>query len=124
MNWSFSMLTTNPGFFPRPSKKSGLSIDAQTRTPGATSASPRLRVKFAVALLTCPLYAQVPATDSRNTTIPHTDTHFTPRTFRTLAEWQEHRAHLRKQILSAAGLLPMPAQTPLPPPVFGQIDTR
>ena len=121
------MLTTNPGFFPRPSKKSGLSIDAQTRTPGANSkpsASPRLRVKFAVALLTCTLYAQVPATDSRNTTIPHTDTHFTPRTFRTLAEWQEHRAHLRKQILSAAGLLPMPAKTPLHPQVFGKIANR
>src|ERR1044072_4340682 len=109
MNWSFSMLTTHHGFFPRPSKKSGLSIDAQTHTPGANSkpsASPRLRVKFAVALLTCTLYAQVPPTDSRNATIPHTNTNSPPRTFRTLAEWQEHRAHLRKQILSAAGLLP------------------
>src|ERR1043166_7218244 len=106
MNWSFSMLTTNPGFFPRPSKKSGLSIDAQTHTPGANSkpsASPRLRVKFAVALLTCTLYAQVPATDSRNTTIPHTDTHFTPRTFRTLAEWQGPTRHLPKQLPSPAG---------------------
>jgi dienelactone hydrolase len=69
-----------------------------------------------------PLHAQIPAEDGRLTAIPHTDTHFTPRTFRTLAEWQAHRAHLRKQILSAAGLLPMPAKTPLHPQVFGKIS--
>jgi dienelactone hydrolase len=78
----------------------------------------------AALLLSTATLAQVPAQDSRLTTIPHTDTHFTPRTFRTLAEWQEHRAHLRKQILSAAGLLPMPAKTPLHPQVFGKITTR
>jgi dienelactone hydrolase len=65
--------------------------------------------------------AQVPAQDSRLTTVPHTDYHFTPRTYATLAEWQTHRAHLRKQILSAAGLLPMPAKTALHPQVFGKI---
>jgi dienelactone hydrolase len=69
-------------------------------------------------------YGQVPATDSRNTDIPNTDTHFTARSYRTLAEWQERRAHLRKQILSAAGLLPMPAKTPLHPQVFGRIENR
>jgi dienelactone hydrolase len=68
-----------------------------------------------------PLSAQVPTQDARLTTIPHTDTHFTPRTFTTLADWQAHRAHLRKQILSAAGLYPMPAKTPLHAQVFGKI---
>ena len=62
--------------------------------------------------------------DSRNTYIPNTDTHFTAPTYKTLAEWQERRQHLRKQILSAAGLLPMPAKTPLHPQIFGRIENR
>jgi dienelactone hydrolase len=71
-----------------------------------------------------PLAAQIPAEDSRLTTVPHTDYRFTPHTYRTLAEWQERRAHLRKQMLSAAGLLPMPAKTPLHPQIFGKLDNR
>jgi NAD(P)-dependent dehydrogenase (short-subunit alcohol dehydrogenase family) len=44
--------------------------------------------------LTAPLFvaltlsAQIPLQDSRNTNIPDTDTHFTPSTYKTLAEWQ------------------------------------
>ena len=72
------------------------------------------------------LYAQVPQTipqqDTRNTVIPNTDTHFTARAYKTLAEWQARRAHLRQQILSAAGLLPMPPKTPLHPQIFGRIE--
>ena len=79
-------------------------------------------MKFAVALLFAAAgFAQVPAQDSRNTVIPNTDTHFTPRIYKTLPEWQERREHLRKQILSAAGLLPMPKKTPLHPQIFGRI---
>ncbi len=78
-------------------------------------------MKLAALLIAGIAWAQVPAQDSRNTTIPNTDTHFTARTYKTLAEWQEHREHLRKQILSAAGLLPMPKKTPLNPQVFGRI---
>lgn len=69
-------------------------------------------------------FAQIPAQDSRNTDIPNTDTHFTPRTYKTLAEWEERREHLRKQILSATGLLPMPAKTPLHPQIFGRIENK
>jgi hypothetical protein len=77
------------------------------------------------ALLALSLHAQVPATDSRNSSDPpNTDTHFTARTYRTLAEWQERRAHLRKQILSASGLLPMLPKTPLHPQIFGRIENR
>jgi dienelactone hydrolase len=81
------------------------------------------RFPIAVVAALCAVYAfaQVPAQDSRNTTIPNTDTHFTPRTYKTLAEWQERREHLRKQILSATGLLPMPKKTPLNPQIFGRI---
>jgi hypothetical protein len=68
--------------------------------------------------------AQIPATDARNTEIPNTDTHFTARTYKTLAEWQTRRAHLRKQILSAAGLLPMPPKNDLHPQIFGRIENK
>ena len=76
------------------------------------------------ALLAASAFAQVPAEDSRNTNVPNTDTKFTPRVYKTLAEWQERREHLRKQILSAAGLLPMPTKTPLNPQIFGRIENR
>lgn len=79
---------------------------------------------FAAALFAASAFAQVPAQDSRNTLIPNTDTHFTPPTYKTLAQWQERREHLRKQILSAAGLLPMPPKTPLHPQIFGRIENR
>jgi len=75
-------------------------------------------------LVAAALHAQIPQTDARNTGIPNTDTHFTARTYHTLAEWQARRAHLRKQILSAAGLLPMPPKTPLHPQIFGRIENQ
>ncbi|HXB73833.1 MAG TPA: hypothetical protein VNY05_36680 [Candidatus Acidoferrales bacterium] len=75
-------------------------------------------------LLCLPLLAQMPVRDSRNTIINNTDTHFTPRVYKTLAEWEARRAYLRKQILSAAGLLPMPAKTDLHPQIFGRIENR
>ncbi len=68
--------------------------------------------------------SQIPANDARNTEIPNTDTHFTARTYKTLAEWQARRAHLRKQILSAAGLLPMPPKNDLHPQIFGRIENK
>jgi dienelactone hydrolase len=74
------------------------------------------------ALFCLPLPAQVPAQDSRNTNIPNTDTHFMPRVYKTLAQWEARRAYLRKQILSAAGLLPLPARNDLHAQVFGRIQ--
>ncbi len=67
------------------------------------------------------LRAQVPAEDARNTYVPNTDTHFTMPVYRTLAEWEVRKAHLRKQILAAAGLLPMPARTEMHPVIFGRL---
>ncbi len=78
--------------------------------------------KLAIALLGTTLFAQVPAEDSRNTNIPHTDTHFTMPQYRNLQEWEARREHLRKQILSAAGLLPLPEKTALHPQVFGKVE--
>lgn len=87
-------------------------------------------MRLLVALLFClPAPAQVPAPqvpaqDSRNTNIPNTDTHFTPRVYKTLAQWEARRAYLRKQILSAAGLPPLPARNDLHAQVFGRIENR
>jgi dienelactone hydrolase len=82
------------------------------------------RSMIAAVLCAASAFAQIPAQDSRNTYIPNTDTHFTPRMYKTLAEWEERREHLRKQILSAAGLLPMPEKTPLHPQIFGRIENK
>ena len=72
--------------------------------------------------------AQAPPQDARNTEIPDTDTHFKPKAFwrhashGTLDEWEQHKRFLRGQILSAAGLDPMPERTPLNPQVFGRLE--
>jgi dienelactone hydrolase len=66
--------------------------------------------------------AQVPAQDSRNANVPGTNTHFTMPVYRTLAEWEAHKQKLRTQILFAAGLLPMPAKSPLHPVIFDRIE--
>jgi dienelactone hydrolase len=42
--------------------------------------------------------------------------------FHSLAEWEKRKAFLREQILLSAGLLPMPAKTPLHPQIFGRIQ--
>ena len=66
--------------------------------------------------------APIPEQDARNTTVPNTDTHFTMPVYRSLAEWESRKAHLRKQILAAAGLMPMPAKTPLHPVISGRLE--
>ena len=42
--------------------------------------------------------------------------------YRTRAEWESRAAHLRKQILSSAGLYPLPEKTALHPLIFGRIE--
>jgi len=68
------------------------------------------------------LMAQIPQEDSRNVTVPNTDTHFTMPAYRTLAEWEAHKQKLRAQILFAAGLIPSPNKNPLNPVIFGRIE--
>ena len=70
------------------------------------------------------LLAQAPSEDLRNTCTPNTDTHFSMPEYRSLAEWEARKAHLRKQILSASGLLPMPEKTPLAAQIFGRISNQ
>ncbi len=62
------------------------------------------------------------AQDSRNVNLPHTDTHFTPRAYATLDAWKAQRAHLQRQVLSAAGLLPYPERCALKPEIFGKLE--
>ncbi|HZL56523.1 MAG TPA: hypothetical protein VFC21_05550 [Bryobacteraceae bacterium] len=68
--------------------------------------------------------AQVPAQDARLTNLPNTDTHFPTPAFRTRAEWEKRKIQLRRQILFAAGLDPMPVKAPLHPQIFGRIQTK
>src|SRR5208283_294893 len=75
-----------------------------------------------LALLGAAALAQVPAADSRNTVTPNTDTHFVLPTYTSLEAWKVRRTALRQQILSAAGLSPMPPRTPLHPEVFGRLE--
>src|SRR6476660_7678196 len=68
--------------------------------------------------------AQIPAQDVRNTYVPNTDTHLTVKTYKTLDEWHARRDVLRKQILSASGLLPLLPKNDLRAQVFGRIENR
>src|SRR5262249_23659562 len=47
-----------------------------------------------------------------------------PRTYKTLEEWQSRKEVLRKQILSAAGLMPLFPKNSLRPQIFGRIEKQ
>lgn len=64
----------------------------------------------------------VHASDIRNTSTPGTNTHFEFNAPASLEAWQQRRAHLREQILAAAGLLPMPEKSAMHPQVYGRLD--
>jgi hypothetical protein len=81
-----------------------------------------MRLIVAAAALAGVAWAQVPARDSRNVDVPTGKTQFKMPVYATLEEWERRAAHLRKQILSAAGLLPLPERTPLRPEVFGRME--
>jgi dienelactone hydrolase len=66
--------------------------------------------------------ASIPEQDSRNTSIPDMDTHFRMPVFPTREAWLEKAAFLRMQILSSAGLLPMPEKSPLHAQIFGKLE--
>lgn len=76
---------------------------------------------FLVFALAAPA-SELPETDRRNINIRHTDTHYEFHAPASLEAWKTRADTLRKQILSAAGLLPFPAKTPLNPQVFGKLE--
>jgi dienelactone hydrolase len=61
------------------------------------------------------LFSAVPDTDIRMTGVPNPKTHFVMRQYGSRKEWEARRQSLRQQILSAAGLLPMPVKRSLHP---------
>lgn len=65
-------------------------------------------IVISAAVLAAPPAGSVPATDSRNTDLPGTNSVFRMPQYRTRAEWEKRREALRKQILTAAGLYPLP----------------
>src|SRR5262249_40750381 len=79
----------------------------------------RLSVFVLLAGTAC---AQIPAQDARNGVLPSGRDHFQMPVYRTRAEWEARAAHLRRQILAAAGLLPLPERNPLNPRFSGRID--
>ena len=77
---------------------------------------------LAFALFAVTAFAQVPATDSRWDVTKGTRYEFPMPKYATKAEWEARKAHLRKQIQAAAGLLPMPARGPVRSEIFGKLD--
>ena len=55
----------------------------------------------------------VPALDVRNVELPGYRTHVALKRYSSRADWERHRSAIRAQILSAAGLLPMPDRAPI-----------
>ncbi len=85
------------------------------------------RIILTAAILACALSAQAPAPDAsgidrRNADLRHTDFHFTMPRYAALPDWEAHKAHLKRQILVAAGLSPLPEKTPLNPVISGRIE--
>ena len=87
--------------------------------PSRISAAVIIHVVLATASV-----AQIPAHDARNGVLPSGRIHFEMPVYKTLPEWEARAAHLRKQILSSAGLLPLPERTPLHPQVFGRLERQ
>ena len=69
------------------------------------------------------LQAQVPAQDARNLNLPNTDTHFTPKIYQTLAEWEAHKACERRSS-PRPDCCPCSQKTDLHPQIFGRIENR
>jgi hypothetical protein len=67
-------------------------------------------------------FAAIPEVDGRNSEIRDFNTHFGPRSYASRDEWEARKARLRRQILFAAGLSPMPVKTPLNPKVLRRIE--
>jgi dienelactone hydrolase len=69
-----------------------------------------------------PAAAGVPESDVRNIETPDYKTHFKMPDYTSRKQWEERRSKLRQQILSAAGLLPMPLKTPLRPKIVRRLN--
>jgi dienelactone hydrolase len=76
------------------------------------------------ALTTLHLSAAVPDSDVRETGLSDYKTHFKMPDYQSRKEWEVRRQELQRQILSAAGLLPMPAKAPLRPKIVRRLEYK
>ena len=60
--------------------------------------------------------------DPRWQNLPNTDTEFVPEVYLTREAWETKREHLRKQVLVAAGLWPMPDRPPLNARIWNRVE--
>jgi len=81
-------------------------------------------VLLTAAFTTPGLPAAVPDSDVRDTELPGVNSHFKMPEYASRKEWEARRQELQRQILSAAGLLPMPARTPLRPKVVRRLEYK
>src|SRR6266853_304849 len=75
-----------------------------------------------IVALALPVCALGPPTDARNTEVTDCKTHFHMPEYKSRRDWETHKAHLRRQTLSAAGLSPMPPKSPLHPKIIRTFD--
>ena len=79
--------------------------------------------RLGIVFIAVTAFGQVPAQDARDQVDGLRTVQKMP-VYKTRAEWEKRKAELRKQILFAAGLDPMPVKTPLHPQIFGRIESR
>lgn len=78
------------------------------------------RTRTAVVSLLAALSTGLSAQDSRNRDLPHTKYRFKPSAPASRTGWEKRSEELKAQILTAAGLDPMPVKNPLNSRVFGR----
>jgi dienelactone hydrolase len=83
-----------------------------------------MRLSLTPILLAGVALGQVPAQDSRNIKVDGLETHYSMPEYKNRAEWEQRKAHLRRQILFASGLDPMPEKTPLHAQIFDRIESQ
>src|SRR5262245_45336498 len=67
-------------------------------------------------------FAQIPEKDVRLSGAEATRFDFAMPKYATKAEWELRKTHLQKQILAAAGLLPMPPRPSVRAQIFGKLE--
>ena len=82
------------------------------------------RIRLIISLIFLAPVLAAPPADVRNTELRDYNTHFEMREYISTSQWEARKAHLRGQILFAAGLLPLPAKSPLNPRVVRRVTRR
>ena len=96
-----------------------------SRTCGVPGWMVRGLISLVIAVLPRSAPAAVPDFDIRNSETAGYKTHFKMPDYTSRKEWEERRLKIKQQILSAAGLLPMPRRTPLRPRIeIGRASCR